>query len=334
MMNFNARIPASAFGLPSDQYVLGFCPAELPKGTRFATPDFDYSFQPEALERFRMWWESANTAEPLFISGPAGAGKTSFVMQFLRRVNAPVVSITCRRRMDKYELIGQWAADETGKLVWQDGPATIAWRTGAVLVINEPTSAPADMWVSANDLLEGDDLVIDRTGEVVKRHPNTRVVFTDNRPLGDASETEQYLGRNAQDLSVLDRCWQMILNFPEKKFENDLLWKKVSAHAAGLDSKRAHDIVAKVVDFAESLRIARRDDPEMKSITPMSHRGMIRFIEMLFTFAKAPAIKGVNPVSTALGLTLTDGLAEAAATSIQHSCQFDFSELTALVEGR
>ncbi len=331
MMNFNAYIPASEFGFESPQRVLGFCPTALPSGTRFAQPDREYTFQPEQFERFRLWWEAENTAEPLWISGPAGCGKTSFVMQFLRRVNAPAVTMTCRRRMDKYELIGQWGADPTGKLIWTDGPATIAWRTGAVLVINEPSSAPADVWLACNDLLEGDDIVIDRTGEVVHRHPNARIVFTDNRPLGDASETSEYLGRHAQDRSVFDRAWQLIFSYPEKDAEVELLWKKLSAQAVGLDPKRARGIVEGVVDFSHTLR----EQHEQKLAVPeMSQRGLLRFCGLLFTFAKAPVAKAVNPVSVSLSLALTDGLAAEDAISLQHMIQYDFSRLNKLVEGK
>ena len=333
MMNFNAYIPASEFGLDSDKRVLGFCPAPLPKGTRFAQPDREYTFQPELFERFRLWWEAEDTREPMWISGPAGAGKTSFVMQFLRRVNAPAVTLTCRRRMDKYELIGQWGSDPTtGQLVWIDGPATIAWRTGAVLVINEPSSAPADMWVACNDLLEGDDIVIDRTGEVVHRHPNARIVFTDNRPLGDASETPEYLGRHAQDRSVFDRTWSLVVGYPEKDVEVELLWKKVAAQAEGLDPKRARNIIETVVDFSLSLREQNEQKPS--EVPQMSQRGLTRFIGLLFTFAKAPVANGVKPVSIALSLALTDGLSPSSAIALQNLIQYDFGRLDKLVAGK
>ena len=331
MMNFTAKVPARVFGFESDRNVLGFVPTELANGLRNIEIDPDYVFQPDAFERMRLWWEGESTKEPLFISGPAGCGKTSMVMQFMARVNAPVVTLTCRRRMDKYELIGQWGSDPTtGQLVWIDGPATIAWRYGATLIINEPTTAPAEVWVSANDLLEGDSIVIDRTGEVVPRHPNTRVVFTDNRPLGDAAATQQYLGRHEQDASVVDRCWHLALNFPDTEEQCAMLEKKTAKLSVGLDADKAKAIIANVVEFAEFLR---KPDHNGVVMSQLSQRGMIRLLEMLFAFAKAPGCVE-HPFSTALSLTMTDGLAEASASSIQNVAQFDFSKIDRLVRGR
>lgn len=326
-MTFNARIPARCFGLESDRTVLGFVPTDAPNGTRFAEIDDDYSFNPQTFEELRMWWETENTAEPLYLSGPAGCGKTSGVMQFLARVNVPAVTLTCRRRMDKYELIGTYMPQGDGKLVWVDGPALIAWRTGAVLVINEMTSAPADVWVACNDLLEGDAIVVDRTGEVVPRHPNTRVIFTDNRPLGDGSETDQYLGRNAQDASVLDRCWHIACNFPKTDEQIELVWKKVSHLATGLDTDRARNIVRQVVRFAEEVRENRDRAYDNVSI---SNRGILRFVSMLFAFAKAPK-KPENPVQLALGLTIANGLSAAAATGLQNALTYDHAAILSLV---
>lgn len=330
MMNFTARIPARVFGFPSERTVLGFVPQKCPSGCRFDTLDEEYSFNPELFEELRMWWECSNTREPLYLSGPAGCGKTSMVMQFLARVNAPAVTLTCRRRMDKYELIGQWGADPATKsLTWMDGPALIAWRTGAVLVINEMTSAPADVWVACNDLLEGDAIVVDRTGEVVPRHPNTRVIFTDNRPLGDGNETSQYLGRNAQDMSVLDRCWHILADFPSESEQVELVWKKTQALATGLDTKRAKAIVEHVVKFAIMLREAKNDS-SYDPVYTLSNRGLLRFVSMLFAFAKAP-VKVPNAVRKALGLALTNGLSAGAASGIQNSIEYDFSRISKLV---
>lgn len=326
-MTFNARIPARCFGLESDRTVLGFVPTDAPNGTRFAEIDDDYSFNPQTFEELRMWWETENTAEPLYLSGPAGCGKTSGVMQFLARVNAPAVTLTCRRRMDKYELIGSYSSQD-GKLVWVDGPALIAWRTGAVLVINEMTSAPADVWVACNDLLEGDSIVVDRTGEVVPRHPNTRVIFTDNRPLGDGGETDQYLGRNAQDASVLDRCWHIACGFPSFNEQVELIWKKVKHSANGLDTNRARNIVKEVVQLAEEVRENKYTNA-CETVT-MSNRGMLRFVSMLFAFAKSPK-KPDNAVQLALGLTIANGISTAAAAGLQNALTYEHAKLRSLV---
>lgn len=326
MMQFTARVSARDFGFLSDRTVLGFqSQQKAPAGARFIAPDPDYVFVPDFFERLRLWWEWTDTSAPLYISGPSGCGKTSAVLQFLARVHAPVVTLTCRRRMDKYELIGQWGADPvTHGLVWTDGPALTAWRHGCVFVVNEMTCAPAEVWVSANDLLEGDAIVVDRTGEVVPRHPNARVIFTDNRPLGDAAETPQYLGRHAQDLSVADRCWHLAADYPDEATERAMLFRRTARRHAGLAQSRVEAIIREAVRFARATRVAS-SDPRRAFAAPLSPRSLTRFAELLLCFAASPGVE--QPVRTALALAVTDGLSEAGAAAMQHVVQFDFAAL-------
>ena len=227
MMHFNARIPARAFGFESDHTVLGFKPTQkTPAAARLITPDEDHLFDPEFFEELRLWWEWDDTRSPLYISGPSGCGKTSTVLQFLARVQAPVVTITCRRRTEKNDLIGQWGINASGGFSWFDGPAAIAWRHGCVLVINEFSLAPAEVWVALNDLFEGDALFIERKRELIARHPNARVIVTDNCRCGGAGMDSQYLARNLQDTSTIERFWHLEARWPAREAEKMLLMRK------------------------------------------------------------------------------------------------------------
>ena len=187
------------------------------------------------------------------------------------------------------------------------------------------TSAPADVWVSANDLLEGDAVVVDRTGEVVPRHPNTRVVFTDNRPLGDAGETDDYLGRNAQDRSVLDRCWHIAARWPDERSEVRLLLLKTQRFRRGLTEKRAEAIAVEAVRFARATRESDRGE----RLFELSTRSLVRFTTLLFTFAAAGNV--ANAAREALALALTDGLSAGASAGLQNAMNYDFGRINALV---
>ena len=146
--------------------------------------------------------------EYVAIMGPSGSGKTSTAMQFCARLGIPVVSVTARARMDRRELLGHWAL-QGGETRWIDGPALLAWKHGWTLLINEFSAAPADMWVSCNDILEGLPLDNGATGELVVPHPMTRVIVTDNT-RGHSSEIDEgFFGRQIQDRSVIDRFWHM-----------------------------------------------------------------------------------------------------------------------------
>lgn len=92
-MLFNNRISTNAFNLDvtPERFVLGFAPRAEQK-----VKDANFVFDPFLLEQTRLWWETADS-EPLCLNGPTGCGKTSFIREFLLRVNAPFVELTCHR---------------------------------------------------------------------------------------------------------------------------------------------------------------------------------------------------------------------------------------------
>lgn len=189
----------------------------------------NHFFSEENYRCLSRWWNYGGN-EPLYISGPAGSGKTSGVEQFCTRLGIPVVSVMARRRMDRRELLGHWSVKD-GATIWVDGPASLAWRHGYVLLINEFAAAPADMWVSCNDILERSSLQIGATGEVIAPRPTTRVVVTDNS-RGHAEVSSDYVGRQIQDLSVIDRFWHMRMQGLSEDDEAKLLLAGISPEQA------------------------------------------------------------------------------------------------------
>ena len=194
-----ASVPAARRFVRDDDRNVVLRPIPVkPKGWRF---------EPTILSGLGRWFEDG-VGEPLLITGDAGSGKTSSVLAFAAEKEIPVVVFTARPRMDRRELIGRWVLGPDG-MYWQDGPAALAWRHGWILLVNEFSAAPPEVWVSANDLLEGLPLEIDQTGEVIPRHPQARIVFTDNT-RGHSSEIDSgYFGRHVQDRSVIDRMWHL-----------------------------------------------------------------------------------------------------------------------------
>lgn len=107
-MLFTNRIPVLVFNLKTERCILGFGPF---KGQK--KPDPDFVFDPWILEQACLWWETADS-EPLCLNGPTGCGKTTFIREFLVRVNAPFVELTCHRRLDKSALLGGFVPTKDG----------------------------------------------------------------------------------------------------------------------------------------------------------------------------------------------------------------------------
>ena len=67
---------------------------------------------------------------------------------------------------------------------WVDGPAALAWRHGYVLLINEFSKCNPGFWVANNEMLEGKPIFIEQRKELLRPHPDSRVVVTDNTGTG------------------------------------------------------------------------------------------------------------------------------------------------------
>ena len=330
-MHFTARIPARDFGFDSDKTVLGFLPhtPERVAHARTIAVDSDHMFDPALFERIRLWWEWHDTRSPLYISGPSGCGKTSTVLQFLARVHAPVVTLTCRRRMDKSDLIGQWGVtDRKGTFGWFDGPATVAWKHGCVLVINEFSLAPPEVWVAVNDLFEGDALVNERRNEVIPMHPNTRVVITDNCRCSSFGTDFVYRDRHLQDISSAERFWHVHADWPLEAAESALIAKKARAAAVG-----GYDAAACVAAAMRFARKSRRPEEartsgldNIKQLKPVSTRVLIRIVQLLVRFVSESS-PVTDPVGEAVALAIGNALSDAECHALQVLAHFEFAEM-------
>lgn len=325
-------IPAADFGahlaaLPPVRAHAEECRSPQAKA-RIPQSDPRYAFPEGAFRAFQLWWHRGG-ASPLYLSGPAGAGKTSLVREWCSRTKTPVVCVTARERMDKRELLGRWVLGAGGGMHWIDGPAALCWRYGWLLLVNEFSVAPADMWVSANDLLEGLPLEVDQTGEVIPRHPRARVVVTDNT-RGRASEAEAgYLGRHAQDRSVMDRFWHMRLEGLTEAEEAEALLRALPADLQRLPEAIAAEAAAVTARAACESRFA----PEKPALglrcgsIAMSYRAAGRFFELLLCWiAGEVEIGEADPVAWAADAALAESLDRAARSALLALLQAHWGE--------
>ncbi len=81
----NEFVSLESFGFMQDGSLLGYRLEDIEQELRCLIPRLDpsYVFEKDALSIMSAWFE-IGSGEPLFISGPHGSGKTSFVNQYLR----------------------------------------------------------------------------------------------------------------------------------------------------------------------------------------------------------------------------------------------------------
>ena len=209
-------------------------------------------------------------------------------------------------------------------MTWVDGPAALAWRNGWVLLINEFSAAPPEVWVSANDLLEGLPLEIDQTGEVIDRHPLARIVFTDNTRGHSTELAAGYFGRQIQDRSVIDRMWHLRCEGLHEADEARVLMASLEAAlVARAGEAAAEEICALTARAAAGSRCKAAQSPlgfENRSFA-LSIRAARRFAEFTLRYAAGDLPVSADPIAaaadTAVGNALDRPVRDALVTYLK-----------------
>jgi cobaltochelatase CobS len=319
-MQFDAEIPNTVFGIKSDKTTKGFTPDSFPEGRRYVPPvDDRHVFPLKEFLQFRTWWLVGEN-EPMTLAGPQGSGKTSFVREFAGRLHIPVYSYTCHRYSEKWDLIGGCLPIPGNGMRWFDGPVTKAYRHGGIVLINEPSLAQ-DLGPAINDLTEGAPIEIPQTDEVLPRHPNCRIVFTDNLRGLVGDESGMLQGRNLQDASAKDRDHQIWLDYMDEDSEIELLKKYMPEFGpdAAASAAMKQELAKGLRDFAADVRrayVGADPNAQEQLECTMSTRTLLRFLKLFVTFRQISGVGGIDPLYDALDQALTAKVGETSRKSV------------------
>lgn len=258
--------------------------------------DPSYVFHPGVLRDLLGWWKMSKEgvlAEEGFLAfGQKGAGKTSHILQVAARLNVPVIEVTGHARMEVADLLGSNTVIG-GDILFQDGPFTTAARLGCWLLVNEADAVDPSQQIGLNSLAERRDFLIPETGEMVKVHPNFRLLLACNTNLaGDM--TGLYAGTQRQNSAFADRFFMTEVGYPDPDTEKAIVMARVP--------QISEDAAEKMVEFAGMVRKLHAGENAGGVTTTgeldvtMSTRTLVRWAKLAFFFQKAAPV----PVAYAL----------------------------------
>ena len=117
---------------------------------------------------------------PLIIKGPTGCGKTRFIEYMAWKLDLPLITVSCHEDLTAADLVGRFLLKDN-ETVWQDGPLTLAVRNGGICYLDEIVEARKDTTVIIHSLTDDRRILyLDKTGEVVRAHPNFMMILSYN----------------------------------------------------------------------------------------------------------------------------------------------------------
>ena len=225
-----------------------------------------------------------NGNKPFMLTGDTGSGKSFVVRELCEVAKWSYETINFHSAMTQGEIIGKYDFDSSGKVVWHDGVLTRCMREGKVFIgeeANAMSSAVSLCFYSPMDF-KREVVLTKKDGEVVKAHPDFRIVFTGN--LG-------YRGTEKFNPAIQNRIAEWI--------EVPYLSSDIEAQLLIRETKIEKEIAQNMVRVAAAVR-ANRDK---SGFAPLSTRCMINWAEKV-------KIGGFEPLIAA-ETTIIPTLAEA-----------------------
>lgn len=227
-------VAQASFGIkvPQDQNVkpfLGFAPDNVFQDY-VPLKNEDYIFEPTVRQSVLMWFNYPLN-QSLWISGPTGCGKSSIVEQVANRLNWPLMKVTAFPEMDISSQIGGLRIvtdSKTGdtQTVYVHGPLAMAYKYGMIYLLDEYDQLENSCANAFNTVLEGGNLIIAETNEVIKKHPNFRFVVTANS-IGQGDTTGMYGGVKMQNTANLDRYMFISTYYMKEEYEVKLVTNSI-----------------------------------------------------------------------------------------------------------
>lgn len=158
---------------------------------------------------------------PVFISGLSGNGKTFMVEQVCASLGREVYRVNISVETDEDALVGGHTLVD-GNVVYREGPALMAMRRGAILLLDE-IDRGSNKLICLQAILEGKPYFNKKTGEVIYPAPGFNVIATANTK-GQGSDDGKFSAAQILDEAFLERfAISHEQSYPENRIEKKIV---------------------------------------------------------------------------------------------------------------
>jgi len=221
----------------------------------------DEIYIPSVDPTFVKWGEyktvfnvlNSNLFFPLYISGMSGNGKTFMVEQACAKAKREYVRVQISPETDEDDLIGGFRLIG-GETVFQKGPVIKAMERGCVLLIDEIDRATNKI-MCLQGVLEGNPVLLKKTGEVIAPAPGFNVIATANTK-GRGSDDGRYSAASIIDDAFLER---FVATIDQPYATPAVEMKILTKHAVKYDVDDSN-FVEKLIAWASVIRKTFEDD--------------------------------------------------------------------------
>ena len=190
---------------------------------------------------------------PTYITGLSGNGKTFMVEQACAKLRRQYVRVQITPETDEDDLIGGFRLID-GETVFFKGPVIKAMEAGAILLIDEIDRA-SNKLMCLQGVMEGNPVLLKKTGEVVKGAPGFNIIATANTK-GKGSDDGRFTAATIIDDAFLERFVITVeQTFPSARVEKSILIKHMEKYNC-MDEEFAQ----KLITWAEVIRKTFDDD--------------------------------------------------------------------------
>ena len=246
---------------------------------------------PEKMEGYVKWGHHKTVATilasgefyPGYVTGLSGNGKTTMIMQAAADANREIYRVNITAQTDEDDLIGGFRL-LNGDTVWVDGPAVVAAKKGAILLLDEiDLGGPALMCLQP--LLEGNGIFVKKTGEYVVPAAGFNIFATANTK-GKGDETGSFAHTGIMNEAMLDR-------FPvtlEQPYATEATEKKIlkgKCQKFGVDVKAEENFIADLVAWANNIRKSYEVGASTEIITTRRLESIMKAFAIFGNHAKA-----------------------------------------------